>query len=173
MTPIAQPEVWMRGPVPDVPPLLQPAAHALLQCLEEVRAVVGPLSTDHLWVRPGGAASVGFHVRHATGSLDRLLTYARGEGLSEEQRAYLAAEGEPGSPPAPAAGLVAAFARQVDRALEQLRHTDEPTLLEPRGVGRLQLPSTVLGLLFHAAEHTQRHAGQIATTAKIVQGLAA
>jgi hypothetical protein len=165
---MAQPEVWMRGPVPGVPPLLQPAAHALLQCLEEVRAVVGPLSTGHLWARPGGAASVGFHVRHAAGSLDRLLTYARGEGLSEEQRAYLAAEGEPG---APAADLVAAFERQVERALDQIRHTDESALLEPRGVGRLQLPSTVLGLLFHAAEHTQRHAGQIATTAKIVQGL--
>jgi uncharacterized damage-inducible protein DinB len=160
----------MRGPVPDVPPLLQPAAHALLQCLEEVRAVVGPLPADHLWARPGGAASVGFHLRHATGSLDRLLTYARGEGLSEEQRAYLAAEGEPGSP---AAGLVGAFERQVVRALDQLRRTDESTLLEPRGVGRLQLPSTVLGLLFHAAEHTQRHAGQIVTSVKIVQGLAA
>jgi DinB superfamily len=165
---MAQPEVWMRGPVPDVPPLLQPAAHALLQCLEEVRAVVGPLSTGHLWARPGGAASVGFHVRHAVGSLDRLLTYARGEEFSEAQRSYLAAEGEPG---APAGDLVAAFERQVERALEQIRHTDDTTLLEPRGVGRLQLPSTVLGLLFHAAEHTQRHAGQIATTAKIVQGL--
>ncbi|MFL6262941.1 MAG: DinB family protein [Thermoanaerobaculia bacterium] len=163
----------MRGPVPDIPPLLQPVAHALLQCLEEVRAVAGPLPADHLWARPGGAASVGFHLRHATGSLDRLLTYAWGEGLSEEQRAYLAAEGEPGSPPAPAAGLVEAFERQVGRALGQLRRTDETTLLEPRGVGRLQLPSTVLGLLFHAAEHTQRHVGQIVTTAKIVQGLAA
>ncbi len=167
---MARPEVWMRGPVPDVPPLLQPAAHSLLQSLEEVRAVVGPLSTDHLWARPGGAPAVGFHVRHAAGSLDRLLTYARGEGLSEEQRAQLAVEGEPGSPPAPAADLVAAFERQVDRALGQLRHTDESTLLEPRGVGRLQLPSTVLGLLFHAAEHTQRHAGQAITTARIVQG---
>ena len=169
---MAQPEVWMRGPVPDVPPLLQPAAHALLQGLEEVRAVVAPLSTDHLWARPGGAASVGFHLRHATGSLDRLFTYARGEGLSEEQRAWLAAEGEPGSPPAKAADLVAAFEGQVGRALDQLRQTDESTLLEPRGVGRLQLPSTVLGLLFHAAEHTQRHVGQMVTTAKIVQGLA-
>lgn len=166
---MAQPEVWMRGPVPDIPPLLQPAAHALLQCLEEVQAVVSPLSIDHLWARPGGAASVGFHVRHAAGSLDRLLTYARGEGLSEEQKAYLAAEGDPGSP---AADLVAAFERQVELALGQLRRTDESTLLEPRGVGRLQLPSTVLGLLFHAAEHTQRHAGQIVTTVKIVQGLA-
>jgi uncharacterized damage-inducible protein DinB len=114
---------------------------------------------------------VGFHVRHAAGSLDRLLTYARGEALSAEQRELLAGEGEPGSPPAQAAVLASAFERQVERALAQLRATPEPTLLELRGVGRLQLPSTVLGLLVHAAEHTQRHVGQIVTTAKIVQAL--
>jgi uncharacterized damage-inducible protein DinB len=114
---------------------------------------------------------VGFHVRHAAGSLDRLFTYARGEGLSAEQRAFLASEADPGSPEAPAAALALAFERQVDRALAQLRATPESTLLEPRGVGRLQLPSTVLGLLVHAAEHTQRHVGQIITTARIVQAL--
>ena len=161
----------MRGPIPGIPPLLQPAAHALLQAVEDVRRVVGPLSADHLWGRPGGAASVGFHVRHAAGSLDRLFTYARGEALSTEKFAFLASEGEPGSPPDEAAALVAAFEQQVDRALEQLRGTAEATLLEPRGIGRRQLPSTVLGLLFHAAEHTQRHVGQIVTTAKIVQAL--
>ena len=171
MTTPEPPEVWLRGPIPEIPPLLQPVAHALLQAAEEVRRIVGPLSAVHLWARPGGAASVGFHVRHAAGSLDRLFTYARGEGLSEEQRSFLAAEGEPGSPPAQAAALAAAFERQVDRALAQLRGTQESTLLEPRGVGRLQLPSTVLGLLFHAAEHTQRHVGQIVTTARIVQAL--
>jgi uncharacterized damage-inducible protein DinB len=114
---------------------------------------------------------VGFHVRHAAGSLDRLFTYARGEGLSAEQRAFLESEGEPGIPPAQAASLVDEFERQVDQALAQLRATAESTLLEPRGVGRLQLPSTVVGLLVHAAEHTQRHVGQIVTTAKIVQAL--
>jgi hypothetical protein len=114
---------------------------------------------------------VGFHVRHASGSLDRLFTYARGEALSAEQRAFLAGESEPGSPPAEAGALALDFERQVDRALAQLRATPESTLLEPRGVGRLQLPSTVLGLLVHTAEHTQRHVGQIITTAKIVQVL--
>jgi uncharacterized damage-inducible protein DinB len=171
MTAADLPEVWLRGPVPGIPPLLQPVAHALLQALEEVHRVVSPLSSDQLWARPGGAASVGFHVRHAAGSLDRLFTYARGEGLTAEQRAFLAAEGEPGSPPAEAAALASAFELQVGRALEQLRGTQETALLEARGVGRLQLPSTVLGLLFHAAEHTQRHVGQIVTTARIVQGL--
>jgi hypothetical protein len=162
----------MRGPVPEIPPLLQPVAHALLQAVEEVNRVVGPLSAGQVWARPGGAASVGFHVRHAAGSLDRLFTYARGEGLSEEQRAFLAAEAEPGSPPEEAGALAAAFEAQVGRALAQLRGTRESTLLEARGVGRLQLPSTVLGLLFHAAEHTSRHVGQIVTTAKVVRALA-
>lgn len=166
------PEVWMRGPIPDILPLLQPVAHSLLQSLEEVRAVVGPLSSEDLWTRPGEAASVGFHVRHAAGSLDRLLTYARGEGLSTAQRAFLDQEATPGSPPAQAAELALAFEHEVGRALDQLHRTPESTLLEARGIGRLQLPSTVLGLLFHAAEHTQRHVGQIVTTARVVQGLA-
>ncbi|HWM94171.1 MAG TPA: DinB family protein [Thermoanaerobaculia bacterium] len=165
----APPEVWLRGPVPGIPSLLQPVAHALLQAVEDVRRTVDPLSVAHLWARPGGAPSVGFHVRHVSASLDRLFTYARGEGLSEEQRAFLESETEPGSPPPEAAALALEFERQVDRALAQLRATPESTLLEPRGVGRLQLPSTVLGLLVHTAEHTQRHVGQIITTAKIVQ----
>lgn len=167
------PEPWLRGPVPDIPPLLQPAAHALLLAVEDVRRTVAPLSSALLWFRPAGAPSVGFHVRHAAGSLDRLLTYARGESLTPEQRAFLASEAEPGDPPAPASRLVRDFEHQVERALAQLRATPESTLLEPRGVGRLNLPSTVLGLLFHAAEHTQRHVGQIVTTAKIVRGLGA
>jgi hypothetical protein len=163
------PEVWLRGPVAGIPPLLQPVAHALLQAVEDVHRAVDPLAVDHLWARPGEAAPVGFHVRHAAGSLDRLFTYARGEELSPEQRTYLAGEADSGSPPAEAASLAQAFERQVDRALEQLRATPESTLLDARGVGRLQLPSTVLGLLFHAAEHTQRHVGQIVTTAKIAR----
>lgn len=161
------PEVWLRGPIPEIPPLLRPVAHALLQALEEVNRIVKPLSPDHLWARPGGAASVGFHVRHAAGSLDRLFTYARGEGLSSEQLSFLEGEAEPG---AQASALVAAFEIQVEQAMAQLRATEDSTLLETRGVGRLQLPSTVIGLLFHAAEHTQRHVGQIVTTARIAQG---
>lgn len=166
------PEVWLRGvPVPGVPPLLLPVALALLQAAEDVRRTVDPLAEAHLWARPGGAPSVGFHVRHAAGSLDRLFTYARGEGLSTEQRTFLESEAEPGAPPAEAAALASTFERQVHRALAQLRETPESTLLEFRGVGRLKLPSTVLGLLVHAAEHTQRHVGQIITTARIVLAL--
>jgi uncharacterized damage-inducible protein DinB len=160
------PEVWLRGPIEGVPPLLQPAAHSLLQSREEVRENVAGLTPAQLWARRSGAASAGFHVRHAAGSLDRLLTYARGERLSPGQLAALKAEADPDHAPDAALQLVRAFDHAVERALEQLRATDEGTLLEPRRVGRAQLPSTVIGLLFHAAEHTQRHAGQIVTTVK-------
>ena len=161
------PEPWLRGPVAGVPAPLQPVAHALLQAREDVRRVVAPLDAGALLASPGGGApSAAFHVRHAAGSLDRLFTYARGEPLSAEQRAALVAE----QAPEPAGGeeLVALFEAQVEGALAQLRGTDAGSLGEPRGVGRSRLPSTVLGLLFHAAEHTQRHVGSILTTARVV-----
>lgn len=160
-------EAWLRGPVPDVPPLLQPVAHALVQAREDVDGIVTGFPTARLWDRPAGMASVGFHLQHLTGVLDRLLTYARGEPLSAAQRAALDAEGRPDDA-LTAAALAEAVRQQVDRALGQLRTTDPATLLEPRGVGRRQVPSTVLGLLVHAAEHTQRHVGQLLVTARVV-----
>ncbi|HEX8394560.1 MAG TPA: DinB family protein [Longimicrobium sp.] len=166
-----QPEAWMRGPVPGVEPLLMPAAHALIGAAEDMRRAAEDLSVELLWSQPGGAASVGFHIAHAAGSLDRLLTYARNEALSPEQFAYLSAEQEPGDPPRDAAALLAHLYAQVERALAQIRATPLGWLLEYRGIGRKQLPSNVLGLLFHAAEHTQRHTGQAVTTARIVRGL--
>ncbi|MCB2379244.1 DinB family protein [Hymenobacter sp. BT635] len=161
-------EVWLRGPLPGVPPLLQPVAHALLQAREEIQAQLADFPAALLWQRPAGVASVGFHLQHLTGVLDRLLTYARAEALTPEQLAALAVEGHSPHPGCTAAELVQAFAAQVERALAQLRHTDEATLREARGVGRAQVPSTVLGLLVHAAEHTMRHLGQLLVTARIV-----
>ena len=166
-----QPEPWLRGPLPDVDPLLMPAAHALAQAAEDVPRAAGDLTPDELWARPGGAASVGFHLRHLAGSIDRLVTYARGEQLDETQRAALAAEQEPGEPRADAPALVALATAAIGEAQRVLRSTDPSTLGEPRRVGRGGLPSTVRGLLFHIAEHTQRHVGQIITTAKIVRGM--
>lgn len=164
-----QPEVWLRGPIDGIPSLLQPVAHSLLQCQEDVLAHVPSLTTEQVFARPNGAASIGYHVRHAAGSLDRLFTYARGEALSAEQMTALRAEANADDDRHAAANLVSVFEAAVARALEQLRATDEHTLLDARGVGRAQLPSTVLGLLFHAAEHTQRHCGQMVTTTKIVR----
>ena len=154
--------------MPDVPALLQPVAHSLLQCREELTAALAGLTPDQLWQRPNGAASIGFHARHAAASLDRLLTYARGEALLPAQMAALAVEETPDLASDAAATLAAGFDAAVERALAQLRATSESTLLAPRGVGRARLPSTVLGLLFHAAEHTQRHVGQLVTTGKVI-----
>lgn len=167
---MSEPEVWLRGPVPDIAPLLQPVAHCLLQCREEVERTLRTLTPLQIWTRPSGAAAPGFHVRHAAGSLDRLFTYARGEPLSSVQRKALAAERVPDPSADAGAHIAAAFAAAVDEALRQLRTTDARTLLEPRVVGRMNLPSTVLGLLFHAAEHTHRHVGQLVTTAKVITG---
>jgi uncharacterized damage-inducible protein DinB len=164
------PEVWMRGPVAGYSAELQPVVHALLQVIEDVEAALANLSAAEIWVRPGGAASVGFHVRHIGGALDRLFTYARDEALTAEQRAALAAEGDPGVPAAEAPELLADLHAGIERALAQLRATASSDLAQPRGIGRARLPTTVLGLLFHAAEHAQRHAGQLTTTVKILRG---
>jgi len=171
--PIASlPEVWLRGPLPAVPPLLQPVAHALLQAREEITELLADFPAARLAAQPLGLASVGFHVRHLAGVLDRTFTYARGQALSEAQLAYLAAEGQPPTHPGAVPELVQAFARQVDAALAQLQATPEATLPEWRGVGRAQLPSTVIGLLVHAAEHTTRHVGQLLVTARLVAAAA-
>jgi uncharacterized damage-inducible protein DinB len=162
-------EAWLRGPLPGVPPLLMPAAHALVGAGEDLARAAAGLSPEQLWARPAGVASVGFHLRHVAGILDRLLTYARGEPLTDAQLAYLRAEPDPGDPAPGVDDLLASAERAIERALDQIRATPESSLPDPRGVGRLQHPSTVHGLLFHAAEHAQRHTGQVVTLARIVQ----
>lgn len=166
---VSAPEVWLRGAVPGVPPLLQPVAHSLLQCREEMAVLLPSLSSEEIAARPGGAASAGYHARHAIGSIDRLLTYARGEALSAAQMQVLAAEKTEDLEDGAGMRLLARYDAVIEGALKQIRETSEGTLLEVRAVGRSRLPSTVLGLLVHVAEHTQRHAGQLATTAKVVR----
>ena len=166
------PELWLAGPIPGIDPLLQPVAHALLQSREEVLRYTEGFPDHLLWEKPGGAASAGFHLQHIKGVLDRLFTYAEGNSLTPEQLSYLAAEG------APAEGtstdsLVRAVTEQIDRSVEFLKNTDPAILIEARSVGRKALPSTVLGLLFHAAEHTQRHIGQLYVTVKVADRAAA
>lgn len=165
-------EAWLEGPIEGVPPLLMPVAHAFVQAAQDVRRAAAALSPEELWARPGGAASVGFHLRHIAGSTERLVSYAQGNALTADQRAAAAQEGEPGVPPASAGDLVAAAELALDRAVAVLRQTPVEALLEFRGVGRAQRPSNVLGVLAHAGEHAQRHAGQILTTVKILRGVA-
>jgi uncharacterized damage-inducible protein DinB len=161
-----EPEAWLRGPLPDVDPYLMPAAHALVQSGEDLALAASGLSSEELWARPGGAASVGFHLKHIPGALDRLLTYARGETLNDPQRAYAKAEA---TQEGDLAALLAGARKGIDQALAQIRATPRASLLDARPVGRAGLPTTVLGLIFHAAEHTQRHTGQVIATAKAVR----
>ena len=118
-----KPEVWMRGPVDGYARELQPVVHALLQVREEVDAHASDLTVEELWARPGGAAAIGFHLRHIAGATDRLLTYARGESLTPEQFAFLKAEGLPGDPPATAADTLAIVLAGIDAAPEAERNT--------------------------------------------------
>jgi uncharacterized damage-inducible protein DinB len=151
-----------------MPLLLQPVAHALLQAREEVNAQMAGFPDALLWERPAKQASPGFHLQHLAGVLDRLFTYARGEGLTHAQLEDLRAEGSPIPGQSTVAELLNRFNIQIDKALEQIHQTDETTLTETRFVGRARLPSTTLGLLFHGAEHSMRHTGQFLVTARVL-----
>lgn len=159
-------EVWQRGAVTGYEPLLMPVVHSFLQVKEELDALASELDDDMLWNDGAGAASVGFHIRHIGGSTERLLTYARGEQLTPTQLAAARAE----ATERPALDVLLADTQAaLDRALAQVRATPVDTLLAERKVGRAGLPSTTLGLLFHAAEHATRHAGQALTTVRLLK----
>jgi hypothetical protein len=162
-------EVWQRGPLPDITPMLQPVAHALLQAREEITEYMDAYPVANLWLRPAGVASVGFHLQHLSGVLDRVFTYAKGIPLNNFQFEQLAEEGKDTISGYTVFDLVERFNQQVDLALSQLEQTDSTTLADYRGIGRAGLPSTVIGLLVHAAEHTMRHVGQLMVTVAVTK----
>ena len=174
-------EAWLSGPIVGIDPTLLPAAHALVQARTDILAAASTLGAVQLWAKPGGAASVAFHLCHVQGSIGRLLTYARGEQLDDAQRQAVDEERKigaftwraerPQETPRSHAELLRGVTTSIEVALTTLADTDPATLHGPRLVGRSGLPSTVFGLLFHIAEHTQRHTGQIVTTAKVVRGI--
>jgi hypothetical protein len=165
---MAETEWWQRGPIAGVPAALQPVAHILLQVQESVHELVDGLSEEHWNARPSNVASVAFHVRHIPGVIDRLFTYARGAALSEAQFAALELErGRVTAADVP--HVLAALDARITAAVDELRAVDPSTLGDFRGVGRKQLPSTVIGCLVHGAEHSMRHVGQLSVTARIVR----
>ncbi len=165
---MADTEWWQRGPIDGVPGVLQPVAHILFQVRESVGELVDGLTESQWNARPAGVASAAFHVQHIAGVVDRLFTYARGEGLNEAQFAELRKEKEPLTAVQVPAALAALDAR-IDAALAQLRATDPATLGDFRRVGRARLPSTVIGCLVHGAEHSMRHVGQLSVTVRVVR----
>lgn len=165
---MANTEWWQRGPIEDVPAVLQPVAHILLQVRESVGEMVAGLTVDEWNRRPAGVASAAFHVRHITGVIDRLFTYARGQALSPEQLAAIKLEGaQLAIAEVPAA--LDSLSKRVDAAIAELKTVDVATVGDFRGVGRAQLPSTVIGCLVHGAEHAMRHVGQLSVTVRVVR----
>jgi len=162
-----QPEPWLRGDLREVPAVQRAVLHALALAAEDIEKWCGDLTEEQLNARPAGVAPVAFHLRHIARSLDRLLTYAEGRSLSEEQLNALRAEL---APDAKREALFAEFSVTLAKSAARVRALDASRLEESRMVGKQQLPSTLGGLLVHVADHTQRHVGQAITTAKIVRG---
>jgi uncharacterized damage-inducible protein DinB len=161
-------EAWLGGKLDGFSPVVMPAAHALRQAITDLEKAAADLAPEELAARPHGAASVAFHLRHIAGSTNRLLTYARGEELSAAQFEFLKTEtAEPGD--SSAEELIVLATAAIEEALEYCRTVAPEILFEERFVGRKKLPTNVFGLLFHIAEHTARHVGQVITTARIVR----
>ena len=160
-----QPEPWLRGTLGEVPAVHRAVLHALQLAEEDLTRQCSDLTEVELNARPGGIASVAFHLRHIARSVDRLLTYAEGRQLSEGQMAKLNTEMEPGEAPEE---VFKELRDALAGAALRVRAIAEVDLETKRTVGRESLPASLGGLLVHAADHTQRHVGQAITTAKIV-----
>ena len=159
------PEPWLRGTLQEVPAVQRAVIHALELAGEDLQGWCGSLSDEQINARPGGLPAVAFHLRHVARSLDRLLTYAEGRALSEEQQAAMKTELDPG---ATRGALFSELNSALAKSMIRVRAFDVSVLEQIRTVGRKQLPTTVAGLLVHVADHSQRHVGQAVTTAKVV-----
>jgi uncharacterized damage-inducible protein DinB len=159
------PEPWLRGTLSELPPVPRAVVHALELAKEDLWKWCDSLSDAQLNERPNGIASVAFQLRHIARSLDRLLTYAEGGQLTQEQFDALKTEHD-GS--ARHDQLFSELDQALSHSITRVRALAALGLDEPRVVGKKRLPTTVGGLLVHVAEHTQRHVGQAILTAKIV-----
>jgi uncharacterized damage-inducible protein DinB len=165
MAEIQLPEPWLRGTFTDVPAVQRAVLHALELAREDLAKWCGDLTDAELNARPANLAPVAFHIRHIARSVDRLLTYAEGRGLSEAQMEALRSELVTG---AGRDELLAELAGALEEGASRVRAFCPNQMEEPRTVGKKRLPTTVGGLLVHIAEHTQRHVGQAITTTKMV-----
>jgi len=161
------PEPWLRGTETDVPAVARAVLHALQLAQEDIQKWCADLSDAELNARPAEVAPVAFHVRHIARSIDRLLTYAEGDSLNDQQIVQLKTELDSG---ATRNEVFGEFDSAIAGAQGRVRALAKTNLEETRAVGKKQLPTTVGGLLVHVADHTQRHVGQAITTAKIVRG---
>lgn len=163
-----QPEPWLRGTLAELPAEQRAVLHALELAGEDMERWCVPLTEQEFSARPHNLPPVAFHLRHIVGSLNRLLTYAEGGMLNDEQLRTMKQELDA---PAAKESAMTFFRAGLASAAKRIRAFTPQQWQEPRGVGRKQLPATVGGLLVHCAEHTQRHTGQAVTTAKVLMAL--
>lgn len=159
-------EPWLRGPIEGVHPLAAPLLYSLQQAREDLAHHTEGLTSEQLWSARHGVAPVGFQLKHIAGSVERLTTYLEGRQLDEAQRAAMQREKEPGGGREELLALVEAAFSRAERVVRGL---DPERLADAREVGRLRLPTTVIGLLTHIAEHTQRHVGEAICAARIAR----
>lgn len=162
-------EPWLRGTLMDVDAVRRAILHALELAAEDIALWSDSLDGDEMEARPSGLPSVGFQIRHIARSLDRLLTYADGQQLTERQLKLLKTEEQFIDREA----TLMEFAEAIEVSTKRVLAFSEKSYDQPRLVGRKKLPTTVGGLLVHCADHTQRHVGQAITTAKVVMALRA
>jgi uncharacterized damage-inducible protein DinB len=165
-------EPWLRGTHADVPAAARAVLHALDLALDDLTKWTDGLTDAEIHAQPLGLTSIGFHLRHIAGATDRILTYAEGGQLSEAQMAKLKSEQDGGGSGTLVVHLLVVKA-SFDQAAERIRALAAADLNTPRSVGRKQLPTSIGGALIHVADHTQRHVGQVVTTAKVIKALRA
>jgi uncharacterized damage-inducible protein DinB len=161
-------EPWLRGTHSDVPAVGRAVLHALDLALDDLAKWTEGLTDAEMHLQPLALPSVAFHLRHIARSTDRILTYAEGGQLSAEQLAALKAEQ---SGEETLAALLAEVEASFSNAAERIRVLATADFDTFRGVGRKQMPTSIGGALIHVADHTQRHVGQVVTTAKVLKAL--
>jgi uncharacterized damage-inducible protein DinB len=163
-------EPWLRGTYADVPAVGRAVLHAFDLALDDLTKWTEGLTDSEVHERPLGLPSVSFHLRHIARSTDRLLSYAEGNQVSVEQLTALKAEQ---SGDEALAVLLAEVEASFSNGADRVRVLATANFDTFRGVGRKQLPTTIGGALIHVADHTQRHVGQVVTTAKVLKALRA
>ena len=169
--PAAYIEPWLRGTHTDVPAVGRAVMHALELALDDLAKWTTGLTDAEIHAQPLGLPPIAFHLRHIARSTDRILSYAEGGQLTAEQLALLKIEKSGAGNQETLATLLAEVEASFSNAADRIRVLATGNYDTPRGVGRKQLPTSLGGALIHVADHTQRHTGQVVTTAKVIKAL--
>jgi len=161
-------EPWLSGTHADVPAVGRAVLHAFDLALDDITKWTAGLSDLEVHAQPLGLPALSFHLKHIARSIDRLLTYAEGGQISSEQLTLLKSE-QTGSETL--AQILAEVETALSNAAGRVRVLATADLNTFRAVGRKQLPTSIGGALVHVADHTQRHVGQVVTTAKVIKAL--